>query len=395
MKQGSPKRNTTHQGNAESPDREKSQRQRRQSRTRTSRARTGGKRPPTGDQPWLAPPTEEGERSSEQHQEEYLTRFGGGSRFYCLAVLIDAALVPGSNASWGAGAMSLKWMLLLFELCMGCTRNLMLLRLVYLIVDWGCCSVVDAPSVSEGLMLSADAVKFSAALIAFWSLPRCEFLCWVFLSKLGVFAAPGAVGVLKLWPMAFFDCGSLGVFDFYSDLQNCSGTRFPAALAAVTIVLILLFFGGSDPILLDHHLPPSSGLVRDSIMVGELLCLGEVAVATLAGSLFRKRFSVELLNCWACFDEWSDVADAWGPLGLVAGQDPSVGFCCVSMQLVLVYGWCSFCPALLDVLALICLPWTIVAAVCRGCFILLATAFTNCSILPFCRYQFCCCSGWI
>ncbi|GMH11873.1 hypothetical protein Nepgr_013714 [Nepenthes gracilis] len=67
------------------------------------------------------------------------------------------------------------------------------------------------------------------------------------------------------------------------------------------------------------------------------------------------------------------------------------------MQLVLVYGCCSiainFCPALLDVLALICLPWTFVAAVCRGCIMLLDTAFTKCSILPFCRYQFCCCSG--
>ncbi|GMH15562.1 hypothetical protein Nepgr_017403 [Nepenthes gracilis] len=33
----------------------------------------------------------------------------------------------------------------------------------------------------------------------------------------------------------------------------------------------------------------------------------------------------------------------------------------------------NFCPALLDVLALICLPWMIVAAICRGCIILLAT----------------------
>ncbi|GMH04951.1 hypothetical protein Nepgr_006791 [Nepenthes gracilis] len=39
----------------------------------------------------------------------------------------------------------------------------MLLRLVYLIVDWGCCSVVDAPSVGEGLMLSADAVNWRNA----------------------------------------------------------------------------------------------------------------------------------------------------------------------------------------------------------------------------------------
>ncbi|GMH04944.1 hypothetical protein Nepgr_006784 [Nepenthes gracilis] len=35
---------------------------------------------------------------------------------YCLAVLIDAALVPASADYWGAGAMSLKWILFWFEL---------------------------------------------------------------------------------------------------------------------------------------------------------------------------------------------------------------------------------------------------------------------------------------
>ncbi|GMH06254.1 hypothetical protein Nepgr_008094 [Nepenthes gracilis] len=53
---------------------------------------------------------------------------------YCLAVLIDVALVPGSADSWGAGAMSLKWMPLLFEL-RGCTGNWMSPRPVYPIVD--------------------------------------------------------------------------------------------------------------------------------------------------------------------------------------------------------------------------------------------------------------------
>ncbi|GMH02177.1 hypothetical protein Nepgr_004016 [Nepenthes gracilis] len=60
-----------------------------------------------------------------------------------------------------------------------------------------------------------------------------------------------------------------------------------------------------------------------------------------------------------------------GRLGLVDGQDPSAGFCYDSMQLELGYGWSSivinFCLAQLDVLALICLPWMIVAAVCHGC----------------------------
>ncbi|GMH16881.1 hypothetical protein Nepgr_018722 [Nepenthes gracilis] len=80
---------------------------------------------------------------------------------YCLAVLIDAARVPRSLAIvWVFGAMSLKWMILLFELEWGVFGNLDLsLRLVFLILDWGCCSIVNAPSVGEGLMLSADAVK--------------------------------------------------------------------------------------------------------------------------------------------------------------------------------------------------------------------------------------------
>ncbi|GMH06103.1 hypothetical protein Nepgr_007943 [Nepenthes gracilis] len=47
----------------------------------------------------------------------------------------------------------------------------------------------------------------------------------------------------------------------------------------------------------DPHLPPSSGLVRDSIMVVELLCLGEVAVATLADSLLV----VERDFPWSCW----------------------------------------------------------------------------------------------
>ncbi|GMH04955.1 hypothetical protein Nepgr_006795 [Nepenthes gracilis] len=125
--------------------------------------------------------------------------------------------------------------------------------------------------------------------------------------------------------------------------ESCSGTRCPAALAASAIVSVLLvslsfgsvagvkcgawfgmemglhsvglatacalFFGGSDPVLLGSS--STSSLVRDYIMVVELLCLGEVAVAT-------GRFS-----------------DRGGSLGPVAGQDTSAGFCCVSMQLML------------------------------------------------------------
>ncbi|GMH00791.1 hypothetical protein Nepgr_002630 [Nepenthes gracilis] len=172
--------------------------------------------------------------------------------------------------------------------------------------------------------------------------------------------------------------------------SSCSGTRIPAPLAAIAFVLILLlgpmrrqlsdvvgsiiclglaatcarFLGGYDPI--------SSGLVRVYIMVVELLYLGEVAIATLAVLCL---FSVELLvlSHGLQLDSWSDAAGAWGPLGLVTGQHPSTGFCCVSLQLEQGYGWSSivinFCPTLLDVLPLTCLPWSIVAAVWRGCMI--------------------------
>ncbi|GMH21318.1 hypothetical protein Nepgr_023160 [Nepenthes gracilis] len=151
-------------------------------------------------------------------------------RLMCTELALHQAcfVLPGcSNCccsdprGWGAGALSLKWMLL-FSNSSGGSETRSFAEVVFRFIDWGCCSVVDAPSVGVGLMLSADAVKLVLAAVKKHHL----ILLLILSSAVKLFGAEGGMPKSGLEGSLFFAMSMLSNDDDVApdDVSNrCSG----------------------------------------------------------------------------------------------------------------------------------------------------------------------------